>query len=276
MPAIPWQIVLLHPLGLTLTFLSTFLFIFLWMLMAKTPAMTFFKAGFGKKMILISPDKDKRIIFRIARKDTDMAYVKKWGYYIIDPKHVYIESSSKLPCAITYGSFGESIDSEGAEMAEKMFDVGVRNYVDLMGKYYEEKTAGELLKDKVISRDEYDKAPNKVYTVRKKKSPDDLKIFGKSVKFDNIINYFSKNTRADLIESKIQHRISAIKMEKLAGGANAIKWAVILVIILIGGALAYNMIAMSQPPPAVAVQPSAATSVGGYVSGGVDAITGGG
>jgi len=270
MPTLPWQIIILSPLGLTLTGLCLFLFAFLYMLMMRTPAMTFFKAGFGKKMILINPDEDKRIVFRIAKKDSDMAYVKKKGFYIIDPSHVHIESASKIPCAITYGSFAESIDTTGGEYAEKLEKVGVKNYVEMLQKYYDEITAEEMLKDGKITKEDYDNAPNKVYTSPKKKTPE-LKILGKSVSFDRIVQYFSKNTRADLIESKIQHRISAIKLEKMGADTSKVfKWAVILGVLMICGALAYTMIAMQRPEPVQQVAPA----VGGIIGSGVDAISG--
>lgn len=274
MPAVPWQLVLLHPLGITLTVFSTFMFVFLWVLIMKTPAMTFFKAGFGKRMVLINPDQDRRIVFRIASKDSDMAYVKKRGYYIINPGDVYIESSSKIPCATTYGLFGESINPKGAEFSEQLKKTGVSNYIELVNSCYDQVPASVLFKKKFITKEEYEAAPNKVYPIPKKDKPE-LKILGKSVSYDNIIQYFSKNTRADLIESKIQHRISAIKMEKLAGASNLFKWAVILVIVLIGAALAYNMVAMGRTEP---VQAAAQTpgGIGGIVGAGVDAVSGGG
>jgi len=240
------------------------------MLMMRTPAMTFFKAGFGKRMILINPDEDKRIVFRIANKDSDMAYVKKKGYYIIDPAHVHMESSSKIPCAITYGSFSESIDPLGGEYAEKLKDMGVKNYVEMLHQYYDEIPAEEMLKSGKITKDQYDEAPNKTYTFPKEKSPE-LKILGKSVSFDRIVQYFSKNTRADLIESKIQHRISAIKLEKMGADTGKIfKWAVILGVLMICGALAYTMIAMNRPETVQQASPA----IGGLIGQGVETISG--
>ncbi|MHA1302755.1 MAG: hypothetical protein ACTSPI_03525 [Candidatus Heimdallarchaeaceae archaeon] len=270
MPTLPWQVILLSPLGLTLSGLCFLLFIFLYMLIMRTPAMTFFKAGFGKKMILINPDEDKRIVFRIANKDSDMAYVKKKGYYIIDPAHVHMESSSKIPCAITYSSFSESIDPTGGEYAEKLKDMGINNYVELIQKYYDEIPAEEMLKSGRITKEQYDEAPNKTYTFPKKEHPK-LKIMGKSVSFDRIVQYFSKNTRADLIESKIQHRISAIKLEKMGADTSKVfKWAVILGVLMICGALAYTMIAMQRPEPVQQVAPA----VTGIIGQGVEAISG--
>jgi len=240
------------------------------MLMMRTPAMTFFKAGFGKRMILINPDEDKRIVFRIAKKDSDMAYVKNKGFYIIDPSHVHIEHSSKIPCAITYGSFAESIDNLGGEYAENLEKMGVKNYVEMIQKYYDEIPAEEMLKSGKISKKEYDEAPEKIYTSIKPKSPE-LKILGKTVSFDRIVQYFSKNTRADLIESKIQHRISAIKLEKMGADTSRIfKWAVILGVLMICGALAYTMIAMQRPETVTQTAPA----VGGIIGSGVDAISG--
>ena len=268
MVAIPWQYILISPLGITLTMFSTIMFIFLFSLMRTTPAMIFFKAKFGKKMILINPDEDRRLVFRVANKDSDMAYVKNKGYYIIDPNHVSIESSSKIPTAIVYGSFGESIGSEDAEITEKLKSMGVNNYIELIDRMYNDITADTALKIGLINKQQYDEQPNKIYKIPKENN-DEVKIFGKTVSFDNVVKYFSKNTRADLIESKIQHRISAMKMEKLGGKAGDIfKWAVILVIVIIGGALAYNMITMGK------VNPQQAQQVGGIVGQAVNQISG--
>jgi len=270
MPTLPWQVIILSPLGLTISGLCFILFLFLYLLILKTPAMTFFKAGFGKRMILINPDEDKRIVFRIAKKDSDMAYIKNRGYYIIDPGHVHIESSSKVPCAMTYGLFAESIDVTGGEYAEKLKDNNVMNYVEMLQKYYDEVSAEDMLKTGRITKEEYDQAPEKTYTFPKEKSPE-LKILGKTISFDRIVQYFSKNTRADLIESKIQHRISAIKLEKMGADTSKIfKWAVILGVLMICGALAYTMIAMQRPETVTQTAPA----VGGILGQGVEAISG--
>jgi hypothetical protein len=270
MVAVPWQLVLISPLGIALTSLTTLFFVFLLMLMKGTPAMPFFMAKFGKKMILINPDEDKRMVFRVANKDSDMAYVKKKGYYIIDPNHVHIESISKIPVAITYGSYSESIDAKDAFLAEKLKGMGVKNYVELMDSLTDEITSKAALSSKLITQQQYDENPDRTYRV-KKKNVGSIKINGESVGFDEIYNYFSKNTRADLIESKIQHRISAIKLEKLTQDKQIFKWAVILIIVLIGGALAYNMIRMGNPQQAA----TTAKNVGGIVGSGVNTITGG-
>lgn len=288
MALVPWQIVLLHPLGITLTSVCTLFFIFIWVLIMRTPAMTFLKAGFGRKMILINPDPDKRMVFRIAKKDPQMAYVKRHGYYITDPNHVYIESSSKIPCALTYGDFAESIDSQGAQFAESLKAMNIENYIDIINHFYVEVPAEKLMKDGFISKEEYDSAPNKLYKIRKDselgkklgiKAPEPLKIMGKSVPFDNVLNYFSKNTRADLIESKIQHRISAYQKEQVNQALNFLKWATFIGIIMICGALAYNMIVASRPVATTASPSVPATTpeggVGGIIGKGVDAISGG-
>lgn len=246
--------------------------------MTKTPGVTFLKASLSKKMILFNPDQDKKMVLRLAKKDTDMAYVKKRGYYIVDPNHVYIESSSKIPCAITFGGFAESIDPKGAEFAEKLREAGINNYIDMINYFYEdvEFSAEELLLKKMISVEKFEKNPDKMYIIKQpKKGVKPLKIFGKSVPFSNIVMYFSKNTRADLIESKIQHRISAIRMEKLGGAGNLLKWAVIAGILMICGALAYTMITMNRPPPAGTAQ-TAATAVGGIIGKTADSIAGSG
>lgn len=270
MVAVPWQVILVSPLGIALTLFSTILFIFILVLMKSTPAMPFFRARFGKKMILINPDEDRRIVFRVADKSSDMAYVKKRGYYIIDPKHVHIESSSKIPTAITYGSFGESIDVKDAKLAEKLRENGIDNYIGLINSFYDEISADEAFKRKIISEHQYKENPERVYKIPKQKIGK-VTLMGESVSFDNIVNYFSRNTRADLIESKIQHRISAMKMEKLGSKAQEFfKWAVILAIVIIAGALAYNMIVMGRAP-----SPAETQGVGGIVGSGVETITGG-
>lgn len=266
---IPWQLILLHPLGLVLLFSTTIFFIFFLLFTTKTPAMTFLKAGFGRKMILINPDEDKRMVFRIAKKKRSLAHVKDKGYYLVDPNHVHIEAASKLPIAITYGNFGVSLDSETAALSKKLQEMKIKNWVEIVSHFTETLTSEQALKRELITKEQHDLQPEKMYSIRKTNAKD-IVLNGETVPFDNIVNYFSKNVRADLIESEIQWRTSMNTMAKLTRGGDIFKWAVILVIILIGAALAYNMIMMGRPEPAQ----TAATGVGGYVQTGVEAVSG--
>jgi hypothetical protein len=264
MVAIPIEMVLLHPFVITLSMFTIFLFIFLFILMLRTPAMKFFKGGFGKKIMLINPDEDRRMMFRVASKDKTTAYIKGRGHYIIDPKHVFIEPSSKLPCAFVYGMFGESIGLDDADASERLAEMGLKNISDLYAFTY--KSAEKMLKEGNITKEQYDTDPKKIYTIQK-----EIHICGKSVGFDEVFKYFARNTRADLIESTIQHRISALKTEMQGSKAQELfKWAIILAIVLIAGALAYNMIMMGKTPDTVTTQ-----GVGGIIGSGVNAISGG-
>ena len=267
-PAVPWEIVIMQPWVLATLFFTCILFLWLMMLLTRTPAMTFLLAGFGRNVILINPDEDKRMSFRIAKKDGGLAHVKKKGYYILKPKDIHVEPKSKLPMAIVYGMYSESIDVNDANIAEKLKEAGVENYVQLLNKVYEDIDAKEAFRRGEITKEQFEQYPEKRYKV-KKKNVDGIKLGGQSLGFDRIVNYFAKNTRADLVESFVQHRESAMKLQKIGESGAIFKWAIILVIVMIGAALAYSMISMNK-----ANAPQAVKQVGGAVGGLTNIVNG--
>ena len=264
MVAIPWQLILISPLGITLVSLTTIFFIFLMILIMRTPAMTFLKASFGgNKMILIQQGEDRKMRFRIAKKERSLAFVKKVGYYIVNPGDVNIEAVSKVPMAIIRGSFGMSLDKDAPVVADKLREMGITNWDEL---FYEDINADDAFKKGIIDKTQHDQFPNSTYKVQRKNLPKPIIIDGNSVTFDDTLDYFSKNVRADNIEAEINYIKSANMLSKLTGSGDLFKWAVILVIVLIGGALAYNML--------IASRPQEAAQIGGVVGQGVNAISG--
>jgi hypothetical protein len=144
-----------------------------------------------------------------------LAYVKNHGYYLLDPKHVYIEPRSKLPVAVVYGNIGITIDTKAAEVVDVMNQFGISNY--------------EALKELI----ERYKEENKQATIT---------IWGETVNLEEIENYFASTERSDFIEAEIQRRTAAQVIQKLRTPENWFKWAIILVIIMIGAAIAYVII----------------------------------
>ena len=59
---------------------------------------------------------------------------------------------------------------------------------------------------------------------------------------EDIERYFASTERSDFIEAEIQRRTAAQVIQKLKTPENWFKWAIILVIIMIGAAIAYVMI----------------------------------
>jgi hypothetical protein len=179
-----------------------------------TPVWSFFVARMRKKIILIHPRQNRYAEIIAADRYGNLAYVKNHGYYLLDPKHVYIEPKSKLPVAIVYGNIGITIDPKAAEVVDVMSSFGISNYEGL--------------------RQAIEKG-------RKEKS-NKIMIWGETVDLEDIERYFASTERSDFIEAEIQRRTAAQVIQKLRTPENWFKWAIILVIIMIGAALAYVMI----------------------------------
>jgi hypothetical protein len=189
--------------------------IFLIIFILTTPAWSFFVARMRKKIILIHPRQNRYAEIIAADRYGNLAYVKNHGYYLLDPKHVYIEPKSKLPVAVVYGNIGITIDPKAAEVVDVMNSFGISNY--------------EALKELI----EKNKKENK---------PTLVTIWGETVDLEDIERYFASTERSDFIEAEIQRRTAAQVIQKLRTPENWFKWAIILVIILIGAAIAYVMI----------------------------------
>jgi hypothetical protein len=180
-----------------------------------TPAWSFFLARMRKKIILIHPRQNRYAEIIAADRYGNLAYVKNHGYYLLDPKHVYIEPKSKLPVAVVYGNIGITIDPKAAEAVDIMSNFGIANY--------------EALKE-MIER------------LKKEKKPTAVTVWGETVGLEDIENYFASTERSDFIEAEIQRRTAAQVIQKLRTPENWFKWAIILVIIMIGAAIAYVII----------------------------------
>ena len=260
---IPWQLVVLHPFGLFLLLSSSLFFFLLVFIVWKTPAMAFLKASILRRTILINPLENRRLDIKTSKMYGSLAHVKSKGYYIIDPNDVFIEGKSKTPVAIVYGNFGISINPEMSKLAQRLQEMGIRNYPELMNAMVEEVPAKEAYRRGLISRKEYEENKDKMYTVPREMG--EIKIMGESVPVHNVVDYFARDERADFIESEIQRRTAAQTMAKLSKTGDLFKWAVILAVILIAGALAYNIIMQGRGEQA--------QHVGGLVGAGARIIT---
>jgi hypothetical protein len=180
-----------------------------------TPAWSFFVARMRKKIILIHPRQNRYAEIIAADRYGNLAYVKNHGYYLLDPKHVYIEPKSKLPVAVVYGNIGITIDPKAAEVVDVMSQFGISNY--------------EALKE-LIER------------YKEEEKPTTITIWGETVNLEEIENYFASTERSDFIEAEIQRRTAAQVIQKLRTPENWFKWAIVLVVIMIGAAIAYVII----------------------------------
>lgn len=198
---------------LTFCFIETFLLI---LILLKTPAWKFFKAGLRHRMILIHPRETHYIEFVDTNPKSSLAYVKNKGYYLVDPRHVYVEGKSKVPCSIVYGNFALSLNPKMAKIAEWLKSQGLRYYEDLQ-KLIEgmKELQGTVL----------------------------IKILGESVDMNDMINYFSSTERSDIIEAEIQRRTASQVMAKLRQPGDLIKFAVVALIIMVGLAITFAIVA---------------------------------
>jgi hypothetical protein len=204
-------------------------FIILIYLIAKTPALKFLKASLTHRMMLIHPRENHYIEFIPAKATSSLAYVKGRGYYLTDPKHVFIEGTSKVPCAIVYGNFALNLDLKMAKLAERLKDMGIRYYDEIL-----------KLRDELVKRGQ---------TLI-------INLLGESIDVSEAINYFNTSERSDFIEAEIQRRTASQVMQRLRQPGDLLKWAIIGMILMIGAAIAYAIIAqfIGGPSPAQAIQ----------------------
>lgn len=190
-------------------------FVILMYLVLKTPALKFLKASLFGRMILIHPKENRYIDIEAVKLHSCLAQVKGRGYYVIQPKDVYLESTSKVPCALVYGNFALNIDLKMADVAQKLRELGVKFYDEIMKLKEELEKSGKSLQ---------------------------IKLLGESVDISEIVDYFNTSERSDFIEAEIQRRTASQIIAKLRTPGDIFKWAVILVIIMIGAVLAYGML----------------------------------
>jgi hypothetical protein len=229
----------LDPIFLSLYSLVFFETIFIFYLIFKTPALKFMLAGLRHRIILIHPKENHYIDFVPAKQQSSLAYVKGRGYYLINPKHVYIEGTGKIPCAIVYGNYPINLTPEAAATAEELKKMGINFYDEL--------------------QDAVNKVKNDLWPKGKSIR---IQLFGKSVDISETLSLFSTGERSDLIEAEIQRRTAAQVIQKLRTPENWFKWAMIAIIVIIGLVIAYGMLTSitghgGLPSPMEAIQGAA-------------------
>jgi len=205
----------LDPSFLSLFSLACFETIFILYLIFKTPALKFMLAGLRHRIILIHPKENHYVDFIPAKQQSSLAYIKGRGYFLIDPKDVYIEGTGKIPCAIVYGNYPISLSTKTAKIAEKVKSLGIKFYDELEKVVKELQAKGQTLF---------------------------INILGESVDMSQAISLFSAGERSDLIEAEIQRRTAAQVIQRLRTPENWFKWAMIGIIVVIGLVIAYGML----------------------------------
>jgi hypothetical protein len=231
----------------------------LFLVTLRTSAFQWLSASFGKSHIIINPMENKYLEFIPAKLSGSLGFIKDKGFYLTDPSDTYIEGKSKVPVTISYGNFALPIDPKQAAVSSRLAELGIKNYVDLVnyvaairGVSAEQLKKIEEERAALIKKMEEDPKHAKHYADKIEKlnklNPNvqmpEVKLWGESVPLDNILNYFGKDERSDVIESEIQRRTAAQQMLKLGGAENILKWAVFILIILIGAGLLYTFINM--------------------------------
>ena len=183
-------------------------------LLTVTPARMFLGGRKRGRMLLIHPDKRKKVVFEIGKLQGSVIRTND-GFYDIDPNDVYIEEKSKSPTAIIYGMQGVSITPDMAKMADYFKERGVKNYTELL-------SMSEKNKDRSIN------------------------LLGTSVPIQTAANYFNRNDRADLMEAEHQFRIAHMQIERQTDWNKWVKVLLFAGIFLVCAAIAYAMISQMQ------------------------------
>jgi len=118
-----------------------------------------------------------------------------------------------------YGNYSISINPKMAASADRLKKIGIMNHQDLKDLVESLKEKGEEM---------------------------ELNLIGETVNVATVLDYFSRDDRSDSIESEIQRRGAAEAAQKMGGNTGDIfKYAMILAILMIAGAVAYVMISNS-------------------------------
>jgi len=216
--------IIFDPLGQILFTGGFISWVLLFMGAIKSPMLAFLKAALTKRMVIINPNKNRMLSFEVGKSTGSLTYVNPKGFFLIDPRDVYIAKVSKIPAAIVYSNFGISINTKMAAAKEKLKELGIHNYTQLMAYL-------KLLEDK-------SKAEGKKFTVK-------MNVLGESIDLSSIINYFNRNERSDIIESEIQRRTAVQLMQKVGEGKTIIKWVMVAGVFIILAAIGYRMIIQS-------------------------------
>ena len=217
-------------------------------LFVKTPAFVYMIAGFTKSIVILHTKETRYLAHILARTYGGLARVKKRGFYIINPKHIFIESRSKAPTAIVYSNFGSTLSVKAAEAAQKLRELGVNN--------------SSLLGDMV-----------KQLAAEGKTA--ELNLLGESVDAAEAAEYFNIPERSDMIEGEIQRRLAAQAIQKLKQPGEMIKWVIMAVLLMIGLGIFWNMYTMGVPATvagAVAPTPSVGGGIGDVVKTAADTL----
>lgn len=212
--------ILASELGLTLFMGGFGTWVFLLILIIKTPAMAWLSASFSRKIMIFNPNDNKFLDFRPAKQYGNLAYVKGKGFYIVKPDDVYIESTSKVPVSFNYGNIAIPFNLEKDEMAKKLGELGF---------------------------DETEEVQQYVNELKAKEKSPVLNLLGKSVAVGSFLNFLNRLDRSDYIEAEISRRTAAQSVSKFGGSGNLMMIAVIAVIVMVGGALAFAIVTSMAP-----------------------------
>jgi len=233
MNGIPWDLILFSPLGFSMFLTAWIQFLFLLIILMKTPALTFFLASLRKRMILINPRGDRRIEFKRAKRYGNLAHVKNQGYYLIDPNDVYNAGGS--PAMIAFGRFAIPINLKMAKIAERLRDLGIKNW-EYMMKWIQN------IQDKEAKNQEKNPGSNPKKEVV-------VNLLGESVPIHVAVDYFNRNERADFIESEIHRRTANEIMKQTNSGRDMMKWiigvGILIMMVFVGYAIFQTAIAGS-------------------------------
>lgn len=208
-----------------------------------TPAWTFIEAALKKERLILHVGEDKYLRIKGTKSIGSMSEIKKQGFYITSPKDTYIEAKSKSPIAICYGKYSLSLTPKAAAIAKHLEKLGLQNYEDIQMYYSMVKAQRKRLTGYIEKgKDGADIIHPAEKIPANEMLPDTFNILGESVNMEDVIKYFSSTERSDIIEAEIQRRTAAQAANQFKQGGELIKWAAVIMIIMIGGAIAYAIL----------------------------------
>lgn len=188
--------------------------IFNFIVITKVPFSAFLKASRKGRILLIHPDERRKMKFTVGQLKGS-AVETKYGFYDINPNDVFIEEKSKSPVAIVYGMMAPSINPILGGIVRAIKRKNINNYDDLE-KYAKDHPGAEIK----INEDEEPK----------------------SIPVQEVVKYFNRNDRADLMEAEHQFRIAQTYVQRETDWNKWIKVIIALSVFLIFAAIGYAII----------------------------------
>lgn len=204
------------------------------------PLFVLFKAKITGRTLFLVGRKDRKLDFMTVKYEGGLGRSKKYGDYLIVPDSIYTTTSG-VSCGLVFEPYGVTLPKEFIDATSTLRDMGIQRF-------------DEMEKSKEVLDKQFKTEGNP-----KLLSPEEQKLIIKArlmaenrmtKSIDSVTNFFKYHVNPHSIRSAVNRSVAEVVEQY-----HKTDWAkitVMIVIILIGGALAYFIISSGiaqQPSP---------------------------